>query len=112
MPKRPLNPMGALPGSSFTDSQRKEIAVFVSNSIQQAAEELLKTFEEALRETYGHLVANGCLVQAGVDRIAAAQEARKAAEAASVPPEPSRVTPGQSDGVAGTIVPHVDVTIQ
>lgn len=103
-PRGPFHPISR-PGSSFTDQQRKELSVFVSNVGQQVAEEVLKSVEAAMREFYGHLVAHGCLVQSGVDSIAAAQAARHEAEA-QVP-----ASNGTGEPPAAIAEPvHIDVT--
>ena len=73
------------PGGALSDAQKTEISAFVSNAMRGQGEELIHVFENAMREFYGHLVAHGCLVQAGVDSIAAAQEARKAADTEALP---------------------------
>lgn len=104
-PRGPFHPIHR-PGSAFTDQQKKEISAFVSNALTAQADELTQMFSESMREFYGHLVANGCLVQEGVDRIAALQAERIAAEAAAtgkppdISPAPSEPVAGQPDAIA------------
>lgn len=92
------------PGGALSDAQKTEISAFVSNALQGQAEELIKTFETAMREFYGHLVAHGCLLQAGVDSIAAAHAARREAEAQ----EPAE--PAATSQPAAIDTPPIDLT--
>lgn len=109
-PRGPFLPLNR-PGSAFTDQQKKEISAFVSNALTAQAEELTQMFSESMREFYGHLVANGCLVPDGVDRIAALQAERIAADAAAngKPPDIALMPPGPLAGQPDAIAEPVDL---